>query len=46
MTEEEVTTVKVPQAEPEQPEPERVQVTPLLAESFCTEAVKFAVVET
>jgi len=36
----------VPQAEPEQPEPERVQVTPLFAESFCTEAVKFAVVET
>ena len=39
-------TVKVPQVEPEQPEPERVQVTPLLAGSFCTKAVKFAVVDT
>jgi hypothetical protein len=36
----------VPQVEPEQPEPERVQVTPLFAESFWTEAVKFAAVET
>jgi len=46
VTEEVVTLERVPQAEPEQPEPERDQVTPLLAESFCTEAVKFAVAET
>jgi hypothetical protein len=30
----------VPQAAPLQPEPERVQLTPLLCESFCTVAVK------
>ena len=30
----------VPQAAPLQPEPDRVQVTPLFCESFCTVAVK------
>ena len=30
----------VPQAAPLQPEPERLQVTPLFCESFCTVAVK------
>ena len=33
----------VPQAAPLQPEPERVQLTPLLCESFCTVAVKVCV---
>lgn len=45
MTEVVVTLESAPQAEPEQPEPESAQVTPLLAESFWTEAVKFDVVE-
>ena len=45
MTEVEVMTVKVPQVEPEQPEPDSVHVTPLLAGSSCTDAVKPAVVE-
>jgi len=35
--------VKVPQALPEQPEPDIVQVTPLPLESLLTEAVKFKV---
>lgn len=30
----------VPQAAPLQPDPERLQLTPLLCESFCTVAVK------
>jgi hypothetical protein len=38
--------VSVPQVAPEQPTPERDQVTPLFCESFCTEAVKLAEVET
>ena len=46
MTDEVVSLESVPQAAPEQPEPDSVQVTPWSAESFCTEAVKFAVVET
>src|SRR5271165_4465439 len=37
--------VRVPQAAPEHPAPERDQVTPLFCESFCTEAVKLAAVE-
>jgi hypothetical protein len=35
-----VTFVKVPQAAAVHPEPDSVQLTPLLAESFCTVAVK------
>jgi len=35
--------VSVPQAAPEQPEPERDQVTPLFCESFCRVAVKLPV---
>ncbi len=46
MTEVVVTFVSVPQAAPEHPAPERDQVTPLFCESFCTEAVKLAAVET
>ena len=46
MTDEVVSLESVPQAAPEQPEPDSVHVTPWLAESFCTAAVKFAVVET
>ncbi len=46
MTEVVVTLVSVPQAAPEHPAPERAQVTPLFCESFCTEAVKLATVET
>ena len=38
--------MRVPQAEPEQPAPDRNQVTPWFAESFCTEAEKFAEVAT
>src|SRR5208337_1833242 len=41
-----VTLVRVPQAAPEHPAPERDQVTPLFCESFCTEAVKLPPVET
>jgi hypothetical protein len=41
-----VTFVRVPQAAPEHPAPERDQATPLFCESFCAEAVKFAAVET
>jgi hypothetical protein len=41
-----VTLVKVPQAAPEHPAPETDQVTPLFCESFCTEALKLAAVET
>jgi hypothetical protein len=37
--------VSVPHVAPEQPAPERDQVTPLFCESFCTEAVKLAAVE-
>jgi len=40
-----VALLRVPQAAPEHPVPERAQLTPLFCESFCTEAVKFAVVE-
>lgn|SRR5690348_7051896 len=39
VTEEVVTAERVPQAEPEQPEPESDQVTPLFCESFCRVAV-------
>ena len=46
MTDDAVLLESMPQAVPEQPEPDSVQVTPWLAESFCTVAVKFAVVET
>ncbi len=46
MTEVVVTLLSVPQAAPEHPAPERAQVTPLFCESFCTEAVKLAAVET
>ena len=35
-----VTFDNVPQVAPEQPVPERIQLTPLLEESFCTEAMK------
>jgi len=41
-----VTLLSVPHVAPEQPAPETDQVTPLFCESFCTEAVKLAVVET
>jgi hypothetical protein len=41
-----VTFVSVPQLAPEQPVPESDHVTPLFCESFCTAALKFAVVET
>ena len=37
---------KMPQEFPEQPLPERVQLTPLLVESFCTKAEKLADCET
>jgi hypothetical protein len=37
--------VSVPHVAPEQPAPERDQVTPLFCESFWTEAVKLAAVE-
>jgi len=40
-----VALLRVPQAAPEHPVPERAQLTPLFCESFCTEAVKFAVVK-
>lgn len=43
MTEVLVTLLRVPQVEPEQPEPDRAHVTPLFAESFATMAVKFCV---
>jgi hypothetical protein len=38
-----VVPVKLPQALPEHPDPETLQVTPLLVESFVTVAVKFTV---
>ena len=38
--------LSVPQVAPEQPVPESDHVTPLFSESFCTEALKLAVVET
>ena len=41
-----VTLVSVPHVAPEHPAPEADQATPLFSESFCTEAVKLAVVET
>jgi hypothetical protein len=41
-----VTLLSVPQADPVHPVPDNPQLTPLFCESFCTEAVKFAVVET
>jgi hypothetical protein len=41
-----VTFVSVPHVAPEQPVPESDHVTPLLCESFCTAALKFAAVET
>jgi len=41
-----VAIVSVPHVVPEQPAPESDQVTPLFCESFCTEALKLAVVET
>ena len=41
-----VTFVNVPHAAPAHPVPERDHVTPLFCESFCTAAVKAAVVET
>ena len=37
-----VTLVSVPQAAPEQPLPNTLQLTPLFKESFCTVAVKLA----
>ena len=46
MTDVAVTLLSVPHVAPEQPAPETDQVTPLFCESFCTEAVKLAVVET
>ena len=46
MTDVAVTLLSVPHVAPEQPVPETDQVTPLFCESFCTEAVKLAVVET
>jgi hypothetical protein len=36
----------MPHVVPEHPAPESDQVTPLLSESFCTEAVKLADIET
>ncbi len=39
MTDVVVTLLSAPQVAPAQPEPERVQETPLLAGSFCTVAV-------
>ena len=41
-----MTLVNVPQVAPAQPVPKRDHVTPLFCESFCTVALKFAVVET
>jgi hypothetical protein len=41
-----VTLLSVPHVAPEHPGPETDQITPLFCESFCTEAVKMAVVET
>ena len=41
-----VTLVSVPQVAPLHPAPESDQLTPLFCESFCTEAVKLAPVET
>jgi hypothetical protein len=41
-----VTFVSVPHVAPEQPVPESDHVTPLFCESFWTEALKFAAVET
>jgi hypothetical protein len=46
VTEVVVTLLSVPHVAPEQPAPETDQVTPLFCESFCTEAVKLAAVET
>jgi hypothetical protein len=46
VTEVVVTLLSVPHVAPEQPVPESDQVTPLFCESFCTEALKLAVVET
>ena len=46
MTEVVVTLLSVPHVAPEHPGPETDQVTPLFCESFCTEAVKLAAVET
>ena len=46
MTDVVVTLLSVPHVAPEHPGPETDQVTPLFCESFCTEAVKMAVVET
>jgi hypothetical protein len=37
---------RAPQAEPEQPEPASVQVTPLFCESFCTVALTVCVFPT
>jgi hypothetical protein len=41
-----VMLLKVPQAAPAHPVPERVQLTPWFCESFCIDAVKFALAET
>ena len=41
-----VMLVRVPHVVPVHPAPETDQVTPLFCESFCTEAVKLAAVET
>jgi hypothetical protein len=41
-----VTFVSVPHVAPEQPVPESDHVTPLFCESFCSVAVKAAVVDT
>jgi len=46
VTEVVVTLLSVPHVVPVHPAPETDQVTPLFCESFCTEAVKMAVVET
>ena len=46
MAEVAVTLVSAPHVAPEHPAPESDQVTPLFCESFCTEAVKLAEVET
>jgi len=46
VTEVVVTLLSVPHVAPEHPGPETDQVTPLFCESFCTEAVKLAAVET
>jgi hypothetical protein len=46
VTEVAVALVSVPHVLAEHPAPETDQVTPLFCESFCTEAVKMAVVET